>query len=163
MRKWEFIDIMGDPDIGHVKCSCRIRNSATYRRCLPQEPTGRSRLMSRPAVARRPASPGSLGLESASQQTENKSKSEVKGSVYVAVGVAAIGGLLFGYDTGVISGAIIFIKTQFSLSAYIEEIVVSSVLAGPAASIISIKYPLHPPPHAWEYYRAIACPLSPTR
>ena len=61
---------------------------------------------------------------------ENKSKSEVKGFVYVAVGVAAIGGLLFGYDTGVISGAIIFVKTQFSLSANMEEIVVSSVLAG---------------------------------
>jgi sugar porter (SP) family MFS transporter len=50
--------------------------------------------------------------------------------VYVAVGVAAIGGLLFGYDTGVISGAIIFIKSQFSLSATMEEVVVSSVLAG---------------------------------
>lgn len=55
---------------------------------------------------------------------------EVRGLVYVAVGVAAIGGLLFGYDTGVISGAILFIKHQFSLSAAMEEIVVSSVLAG---------------------------------
>ncbi|MEO9148342.1 MAG: sugar porter family MFS transporter [Burkholderiaceae bacterium] len=50
--------------------------------------------------------------------------------VYFAVGVAALGGLLFGYDTGVISGAILFIKEQFSLSPLMEEIVVSSVLAG---------------------------------
>jgi nitrate/nitrite transporter NarK len=64
------------------------------------------------------------------RQMGSKPKSEVKGFVYVAVGVAAIGGLLFGYDTGVISGAIIFIKSQFSLSATMEEIVVSSVLAG---------------------------------
>ena len=56
--------------------------------------------------------------------------SEVRGLVYVAVGVAAMGGLLFGYDTGVISGAILFIKNQFSLSAAMEEIVVSSVLVG---------------------------------
>jgi sugar porter (SP) family MFS transporter len=63
-------------------------------------------------------------------QMESKPKSEVKAFVYVAVGVAAIGGLLFGYDTGVISGAIIFVKKQFSLSATMEEIVVSSVLAG---------------------------------
>jgi MFS transporter, SP family, galactose:H+ symporter len=60
----------------------------------------------------------------------NKAKSKLKGFVYVAVGVAALGGLLFGYDTGVISGAIMFIKRDFSLSASMEEIVVSSVLVG---------------------------------
>jgi sugar porter (SP) family MFS transporter len=67
---------------------------------------------------------------------EDKVKSDVKGFVYVAVGVAAIGGLLFGYDTGVISGAIIFVKKQFSLSATMEEIVVSSVLAGAVVGAI---------------------------
>jgi SP family galactose:H+ symporter-like MFS transporter len=61
---------------------------------------------------------------------KNKAKSEVNGFVYFAVGVAALGGLLFGYDTGVISGAILFIKNQFSLSATMEEIVVSAVLVG---------------------------------
>jgi SP family galactose:H+ symporter-like MFS transporter len=61
---------------------------------------------------------------------KNKPKSEVNGFVYFAVGVAALGGLLFGYDTGVISGAILFIKSQFSLSATMEEIVVSTVLVG---------------------------------
>ena len=60
----------------------------------------------------------------------DKAKSEVKPFVYVAVGIAALGGLLFGYDTGVISGAILFIKSQFSLSAAMEEIVVSAVLVG---------------------------------
>jgi sugar porter (SP) family MFS transporter len=54
----------------------------------------------------------------------------VKGFVYYAVAIAALGGLLFGYDTGVISGAILFIKTQFHLSSTMEEIVVSSVLVG---------------------------------
>ena len=49
------------------------------------------------------------------------------------LGVAALGGLLFGYDTGVISGAILFITKQFSLSATMEEIVVSSVLVGAIA------------------------------
>ncbi|MGB2601520.1 MAG: sugar porter family MFS transporter [Candidatus Omnitrophota bacterium] len=44
--------------------------------------------------------------------------------------VAALGGLLFGYDTGVISGAILFIKDQFSLTAMTEEFVVSAVLVG---------------------------------
>jgi len=57
-------------------------------------------------------------------------KSEVKPFVYVAVGIAAIGGLLFGYDTGVISGAILFVQAQFLLSSAMEEIVVSAVLVG---------------------------------
>jgi SP family galactose:H+ symporter-like MFS transporter len=60
----------------------------------------------------------------------DKAKSEIKPFVYIAVGIAAVGGLLFGYDTGAISGAILFIKKQFSLSATMEEIVVSAVLIG---------------------------------
>jgi SP family galactose:H+ symporter-like MFS transporter len=50
--------------------------------------------------------------------------------VYVAAAISALGGLLFGYDTGVISGAILFIKQDFSLSAGREELVVSAVLWG---------------------------------
>src|SRR5216110_3668265 len=50
--------------------------------------------------------------------------------VYVAAVFAALGGLLFGYDTGVISGALIFIKREFGLSTAAEEIVVSGVLLG---------------------------------
>ena len=50
--------------------------------------------------------------------------------VYIAVAIAALGGLLFGYDTGVISGAILFVKGEFSLSSGMEELVVSAVLIG---------------------------------
>ena len=50
--------------------------------------------------------------------------------VHVAALFAALGGLLFGYDTGVISGALIFIKRDFGLTTVAEEIVVSGVLLG---------------------------------
>jgi sugar porter (SP) family MFS transporter len=50
--------------------------------------------------------------------------------VYIAALFAALGGLLFGYDTGVISGALIFIKREFGLTTAVEEIVVSGVLLG---------------------------------
>ena len=50
--------------------------------------------------------------------------------VHIAALFAALGGLLFGYDTGVISGALIFIKRDFSLTTIAEEIVVSGVLLG---------------------------------
>ena len=47
--------------------------------------------------------------------------------------VAAICGLLFGFDTGVISGALLFLKTDFSLSPWWEGVVTSAVLAGACA------------------------------
>jgi SP family galactose:H+ symporter-like MFS transporter len=63
----------------------------------------------------------------------------------VAVGIAALGGLLFGYDTGVISGATPFIKKRFALSAPMEEIVVSAMLVGavfgaPAGGILTSRF-----------------------
>ncbi|GGH80557.1 sugar porter (SP) family MFS transporter [Pullulanibacillus pueri] len=42
----------------------------------------------------------------------------------------ALGGLLFGYDTGVISGAILYIKKSLGLTPMTEGIVVSSILVG---------------------------------
>lgn len=43
---------------------------------------------------------------------------------------AALAGILFGYDTGVISGAILYIDNQFHLSPIMNGWVVSSVLFG---------------------------------
>jgi len=50
--------------------------------------------------------------------------------VTMVAGISALGGLLFGYDTGVISGAILFIQQDFGLSGTQEEVVISSVLLG---------------------------------
>lgn len=50
--------------------------------------------------------------------------------VYAISVFAALAGLLFGYDTGIISGAILFIKKDFALSAFQIEMVVSAVLLG---------------------------------
>ena len=59
------------------------------------------------------------------------------GFVFAAAGFAALGGLLFGYDTGVISGALIFIRTQFALTTFQQELVVSVVLVGAAVAALS--------------------------
>ncbi len=57
--------------------------------------------------------------------------------VYVAAAISALGGMLFGYDTGVISGAILFISKDFSLSSFQVEVVVSCVLVGALIGAIS--------------------------
>ena len=52
------------------------------------------------------------------------------GYAYLVAGVAALGGMLFGYDIGVISGAEKLLTAHFKLSAGIEEFAVAAVLIG---------------------------------
>lgn len=42
----------------------------------------------------------------------------------------ALGGILWGYDTGVISGAMLFIKNDIALTPLLEGLVVSGLLVG---------------------------------
>lgn len=50
--------------------------------------------------------------------------------IYGVSAIAAIAGLLFGFDTGIISGALLFIEKDFVISTEMKELVVSSVLLG---------------------------------
>ena len=63
-------------------------------------------------------------------------KSANQAFVYLAAIFAALGGLLFGYDTGVISGAELFFRNEFTLSTFALEVIVSGVLAGAAVGAL---------------------------
>lgn len=51
-------------------------------------------------------------------------------TIYTVSAIAAIAGLLFGFDTGIISGALLFIEKDFIVSTEMKELIVSSVLFG---------------------------------
>ena len=64
----------------------------------------------------------SVAMEGARQHTRHL--------VTIVSAISALSGLLFGYDTGVISGAILFVQEDFHLTTFQEEAVVSAVLLG---------------------------------
>ncbi|RJS94183.1 sugar porter family MFS transporter [Salinisphaera sp. Q1T1-3] len=57
--------------------------------------------------------------------------------VWLSCGLAALAGLLFGMDIGVISGALPFINKEFDLSPSMEGWIVSSMMVGAAVGALS--------------------------
>lgn len=58
-------------------------------------------------------------------------------AVVVTSAVTALGGLLFGYDTGVVSGALLFLQDSFgTLTAFDKELVTSLLLVGAAVGAL---------------------------
>jgi len=77
-----------------------------------------------------------MTADAASQQHTAIAHSGNRRFVYLAAAFAGLGGLLFGYDTGVISGAQLFFATDFSLSTFALEVMVAAGLAGAAVGAL---------------------------
>lgn len=71
-------------------------------------------------------------IMSANTHTDSTPKNEKVnlGYVYLISSVAALGGLLFGYDTGVVAGAIIYMEKLFALDPAAVGWAVSSAIIG---------------------------------
>lgn len=53
-----------------------------------------------------------------------------KSILFAVIVIAALGGMLYGYDTGIISSALLSIGRDFSLTDFGKELVTSSILVG---------------------------------
>ncbi len=61
------------------------------------------------------------------------SRRRARRNVVLTAAIAGLGGLLFGYDTGVIAGALLFIKGDFDLGSFAQGLVVAAVPIGAVA------------------------------
>src|SRR5882672_9530316 len=53
-----------------------------------------------------------------------------RGFIWRVSFIAGLGGILYGFDMGIIAAALIFVRDTFKLSTHMEEVVVSVVLVG---------------------------------
>jgi sugar porter (SP) family MFS transporter len=70
-------------------------------------------------------------VRTAARDVDSNPPRQVRRRVAVSAAITALGGLLFGYDTGVVSGALLFVKKDFGgLSSFQQELVTSLLLVG---------------------------------
>lgn len=62
------------------------------------------------------------------------------GMVARIAAIAAIGGLLFGYDTGVISGALLYIKSDLGAGTIAQQAIVAMLLLGAIVGAVAAGY-----------------------
>lgn len=65
---------------------------------------------------------------------------EVTPFLVLIAGISAIGGLLYGYDTGIISGALLQITDDFGIEHRWESVIAASILAGAVFGALLCSY-----------------------
>ena len=84
--------------------------------------------------ARLTQSKRSLQNKAGDDGVRRSEKQRTTGFVYVLTFFSAIGGFLFGYDTGVVSGAMLKLVKAFDLATWQQELLVSITIAGAAVA-----------------------------
>lgn len=64
------------------------------------------------------------------RKLSHASQQSAPGIIYLMSLLSAMGGFLFGYDTGIVSGAMVFVRKIFNLNSLWQELVVSITILG---------------------------------
>lgn len=75
---------------------------------------------------------GAVTTRNPGRPAEEEPRERIRRRQTTVAVIATIGGFLFGYDTGVISGALLYISNDFQLTPFEESLVTSSLLLGAA-------------------------------
>jgi len=76
------------------------------------------------------SAPAQVAGDQARRGAASAPGARLTGVLWVAAGVSAISALLYGYDTGIISGALLQIRRQFHTSSTMEQVIAASILLG---------------------------------
>jgi SP family myo-inositol transporter-like MFS transporter 13 len=68
--------------------------------------------------------------EEEEEEKEDAGNQRLTFEVIKMVFLSAIGGFLFGYDTGIVSGAMVFIRDDFELNDIWQEVIISITILG---------------------------------
>src|SRR4051794_3967456 len=80
---------------------------------------------------------GSRSDAAAGKDTEAAGSGQFSAFLIFVVGVGAIAGFLYGYDTGIISGALLTIREDFAIDHRMQELVASAILVGAVAGALA--------------------------
>lgn len=79
-------------------------------------------------------SPSTAAASDGDGDIREQGAASTTGFVYVLAFFSALGGFLFGYDTGVVSGAMLLLKKEMNLDNLWQELLVSSTVGAAALS-----------------------------
>ena len=100
----------------------------------PKDMDSRSLLASEQTPLQDPSASPRISVEKITLSSSPLSPSSRR--MIVLTALSALGGFLFGYDTGVVSGALPLLRDEFSLSDFSQEVCVSSTIFAAALSAL---------------------------
>jgi sugar porter (SP) family MFS transporter len=70
----------------------------------------------------------------------DEASARLTGPIIVVALVSAISGLLYGYDTGIISGALLQISDEFGITHVLEQVIAASILVGAVIGALTCSW-----------------------
>ncbi|WP_193612599.1 sugar porter family MFS transporter [Nocardioides lijunqiniae] len=73
-------------------------------------------------------------------RADDAAERQLTGPMLAAALVSAVAGLLYGYDTGIISGALLQISEEFEIGSGMEQTIAAAILLGAVLGALSCSY-----------------------